>query len=222
VLPRQAWERINGLYLFVNNHAPQAVERARRYGVLEEIIERRQAVIGLLNDCMSHDIAYQFIALGRNIERADMTTRIVDIHAAVLVPRQQVPEDPTIALLWMGVLKALNAYQMYRRHVSVHVRTAGVVNYLLKDPHFPRTVRHCLDEMESCLAVLPHNGRPLKVLRVAQRRLDGTRAENLAPLPRHEYLDAVQTDIAAIHEQIATEYFQLHKQSGVSLAAKTA
>lgn len=222
VMPRQAWERINGLYLFVNGRAAHAVERTRRYGILEEIIERRQSVIGLLTDCMSHDVAYQFIKLGRNIERADMTTRIVDIHAAVLVPRQQVPEDPAIGLLWMGVLKSLNAYQMYRRHVSVHVRTEDVVNYLLKDPHFPRTVRHCLDEVESCLAVLPHNLPPLKLLRAAQRRLDGMRAEKLAPLPRHEYLDAVQADVAALHERIAAEYFHLHEQPGELPAAATA
>jgi uncharacterized alpha-E superfamily protein len=190
------------------------VERALRYAILEEIIERRQGVIGLLADCMSHDIAYQFIKLGRFIERADMTTRIVDIHAAVLVPRQPVAEDPAIGLLWMAVLKSLNAYQMYRRHVSVHVRTADVVNYLLKDPHFPRTVRRCFDEVETCLAVLPHNMRALRLLRVAQRRLEGMRAESIAPSLRHEYLDAVQSDIAAIHAQIAAEYFQLHEQSG--------
>jgi uncharacterized alpha-E superfamily protein len=171
---------------------------------------------------MSHDVAYQFIKLGRYIERADMTTRIVDIHAAVLVPRQQVPEDPAIGLLWMGVLKSLNAYQMYRRHVSVHVRTADVVNYLLKDPHFPRTVRCCLDEVEACLAVLPHNVRPLKLLRVAQRRVDQMRVESLPASLRHEYLDAVQSDLAAIHKEIATEYFQLHERPGALPAAASA
>jgi uncharacterized alpha-E superfamily protein len=222
VLPRLAWERINSLYLFVNSRASHAVERARRYGILEEIIERRQSVIGLLGECMSHDIAFQFIKLGRYIERADMTTRIVDIHAAVLVPRQQVPEDPAIGLLWMGVLKSLDAYQMYRRHVSVQLRGADVVNYLLKDPHFPRTVRCCLEEVESCLEVLPHNMRLLKLLRVAQRRLHAMHAESLAPSLRHEYLDAVQSDLAALHEEIAAEYFQLHEQSGALPAAATA
>jgi uncharacterized alpha-E superfamily protein len=213
VLPRLAWERINGLYLFLNDRASNAIERAHRYGILEEMIERRQAVIGLLADCMSHDIAYQFIKLGRFIERADMTTRIIDINAAVLVPRQQVPEDPAIGLLWMGVLKSLNAYQMYRRHASVHVRTAEVVNFLLKDAHFPRTVRRCLDEVEACLAVLPHHFQPLKLLRVAQRRLDRMQPESLPAALRHEYLDAVQSDLAAIHETIATEYFQLHEHA---------
>lgn len=222
VLPRLAWERINGLFHFVNGHTSQAVERASRYGILEEIIARRQSVVGLLTDCMSHDIAYHFLLLGRYTERADMTTRIVDIHAAVLVPRRQVPEDPAIGLLWMGVLNSLDAYQMYRRHMSVHVRSADVVNYLLKDPHFPRTVRRCLDEIEGCLAVLPHNMRPLKVLRVAQRRLDAMRLDGLAPAVRHEYLEAVQADIAAIHEEIAAEYFQAHEHAGMVPTAATA
>ena len=219
VLPRLAWERINALSLFVSDRAAAAVERTYRYEVLEELIERRQSVVGLLADCMSDDIAHQFIKLGRYLERADMTTRIVDIHAAVLVPRQQAPEDPAIGLLWMAVLKSLHAYQMYRRHVSVHVRSADVVNYLLKDAHFPRAVRRCLDEVETCLAVLPHNRRPLKLLRVAQRRLDQMRVESLEPTLRHEYLDAVQSDIAAVHAEIAAEYFQPHEKSGPLTAA---
>ncbi|MFM9881538.1 MAG: alpha-E domain-containing protein [Burkholderiales bacterium] len=222
VLPRLAWERINGLFHYVNGHTAQAVERASRYGILEEIIARRQSVVGLLTDCMSHDVAYHFILLGRYIERADMTTRIVDIHAAVLIPRQQVPEDPAIGPLWMGVLNSLDAYQMYRRHMSVHVRSAEVLNYLLKDPHFPRTVRRCLDEIEGCLAVLPHNTQPLKLLRVAQRRLDGMKIDTLAPALRHEYLDAVQADLAAIHAEIAAEYFQAHEPAGMIPNAATA
>ncbi len=222
VLPRTAWERINALYLFVNGRAAHAVERARRYNILEEIIERRQSVVGLLADCMSHDVAYYFIRLGRFIERADMTTRMLDINAAVLVPRQQVPEDPAMALLWMGVLKSLNAYQMYRRHASVHVHGTEVVNYLLKDPLFPRTVRHCLDEIESCVSELPHHGAPLKTLRIAQRRIAGMKVDGLTPAQRHEYLDAVQSDLARVHEEIATEYFHFCEQSPDPLKAVAA
>jgi uncharacterized alpha-E superfamily protein len=222
VLPRLAWERINALYLFINERTYQAIERTHCYDILGEIIERCQAVIGLLADCMSHDAAYQFIVLGRKIESADMTTRIIDIHAAVLVPREQGSGDPAIGLLWMGVLNALHAYQMYQRHVSVQVLTADVIKYLLKDPQFPRTVRHRLDEINACLAALPHNDQPLDLLRVAQRRLDAMQVESRAPSVRHEYLDAVQTDIAAIHEQIAAEYFQLHEPAGVTANAATA
>jgi uncharacterized alpha-E superfamily protein len=212
ILPRVAWERINSIYLLVNSRSEQAIERTRRYSLLNELIERRQSVIGLLSDCMSHDVAFQFIKLGRYLERADMTTRILDINAAVLVPRQQSAEDPAIALLWMGVLESLNAYQMYRRHASVHVRGAEVVGYLLRDAHFPRTVSYCLGEIEGCLSQLPHHAAPMKALRKAERRLRSMQIDQLTPASRHEYLDAVQSDLAKIHDEIAAKYFHLHRE----------
>jgi len=213
VLPRLAWERINSLHLFVLARAEDAIDRTHRYEILERLIERRQSVVGLLADCMSDDVVHQFVRLGRYIERADMTTRIIDIHAAVLIPRQHGHEDPSVGLLWIGVLNSLHAYQMYRRYVSVHVKSADVVDYLLKDPHFPRTVRRCFDEVEGCLAMLPHNGSPLARLRSAVRRLDRMSVRDLDPTLRHEYLDAVQSDIAAIHQEIATEYFQRNENA---------
>jgi uncharacterized alpha-E superfamily protein len=212
VMPALAWERINGLYLFINENAAKAVARRQRQAVLDELIERRQSVVGLLADCMAQDVASHFLTLGRNIERADMTSRILDISAAVLVPRQQVPEDPVIGQLWMGVLKSLNAYQTYRQHCSVHVSDSRVVDYLLKNPKFPRAVQCCLNEVEHCLKELPHNDAPLKVFRVAQRRLQGMKLDNLSAVLRHEYLEAVQQDLALIHGQLAREYFHLHLQ----------
>lgn len=212
VLPRVAWERINSIYLMMNGRSEQAIERTRRYSLLDELIERRQSVIGLLSDCMSHDVAFQFIKLGRYLERADMTTRILDINAAVLVPRKQSAEDPALALLWMAVLESLNAYQMYRRHASVHVRGVEVVAFLLRDAHFPRTVRYCLGELEGCLSQLPNHVAPMKLLRVAERRLRSMRIDQLTPAARHEYLDAVQTDLARVHDEIAATYFHLHRQ----------
>lgn len=212
VLPTVAWERINSLYLMVNRRAADAVDRRHRYILLDEVIERRQSVIGLLSDSMSHDVAFQFIKLGRYLERADMTSRILDINAAVLVPRQKSAEDPALALLWMGVLNSLNAYQMYRRHASVQVRGAQVVAFLLRDTHFPRSVRYCLGELEGCLSQLPNHAAPMKLLRIAERRLKGMRVDELTPASRHEYLDAVQSDLARVHDEIAATYFHLHRQ----------
>jgi uncharacterized alpha-E superfamily protein len=213
VLPRVAWERINNLYLLVNGLSVQVIDRARRYSLLDQVIERRQSVIGLLSECMSHDVAFQFIKLGRYLERADMTTRIIDINAAVLVTRQETAEDPALALLWMGVLQSLNAYQMYRRHASVHVHGAEVVNFLLRDLHFPRTVSFCLGEMEECLAQLPHHVAPMKMVRITERRLKSMKIDQLTPALRHEYLDAVQSDLAKLHDEIAAQYFHLHRES---------
>jgi uncharacterized alpha-E superfamily protein len=217
VLPRVCWERVNTMYLSARANAQHLKGRTERQHMLQELIQVRQSVGGLLSECMSHDVAYQFIRLGEYIERADMTTRIVDIHAAVLVPRTQVPEDPAVALLWVGVLKSLSAFQMYLRHGSAQVGSAGVVNYLLKDGHFPRSVRFCLHAIESHLAELPHNSASLRALRTAQRRIDGTALEGLSRASRHEFLDTIQTDLARIHGEITQGYFHPHEQPAQSL-----
>ncbi len=217
VLPRACWERINAMHLKARADAANATGRVARNAMLEELIIRRQAIAGLLSECMSHDIAYQFIRLGEHLERADMTTRIVDIHAAVLVPRQQVPEDPTLSLLWVGVLRSLSAFQMYRRHGSAQVTSAGVVNFLVKDAHFPRSVRYCLDKIESHLSELPHNATSLRALRRSQRRVDGMNLSSLSPALRHEYLDAIQNDLARIHDEVAQGYFHYCEENSVSL-----
>ncbi|HRH79434.1 MAG TPA: alpha-E domain-containing protein [Thiobacillaceae bacterium] len=221
VLPMEIWERINDLHLFIRDNASRATQgRGLRHQVLNGVIERRQSIIGLLMGSMSHDIPYQFLKLGRNVERADMTTRIVDVNSAVQLPADPALTVPALERLWMGTLNAMSAYQMYRRHVGVHVRRKDVVNFLLKDAHFPRTVRHCLDEIEGCLSVLPRHDEAMRASRRAWRRLDGMRLEGLAPVVLHEYMDQIQADLGDVHAALARQYFDLHHapamEAGVS------
>ena len=219
VLPREFWERVNALYLYVRaNAADAAGSRSQRYAVLDGVIERRQSIVGLLAGTMSHDVAYQFIELGGNVERADMTTRIVDVNSAVLLPNDGAVSRAVLERLWMGTLKALSAYQMYRRHVGVHIEGASVARFLLTDMHFPRSVVRCLSEIEGCLAALPSSGAAMKAVRVAWRRVESMRCEELAPVVLHEYLDQVQADLGAIHGVVARQYFYLH-QGGAAATA---
>jgi len=219
VLPREFCERGNSLYLFVRaNAADAARSRSQRYAVLDGVIERRQSIVGLLMGTMSHDVAYQFIELGRNVERADMTTRIVDVNSAVLLPSDGAVSRAVLERLWMGTLKALSAYQMYRRHVGVHIEGAGVVHFVLTDSHFPRSVVHCLSEIEGCLAALPNSAGAMKTMRTAWRRLEQMRFEGLPPVVLHDYLDQVQADLGGIHAAVAQQYFYLH-QGGAATTA---
>lgn len=211
VLPTEIWERVNSLYLYVQKHAAHAVVgRGQRYQVLNTVIENRQSILGLLMGSMSHDVAYQFIKLGRNLERADMTTRILDVNSAVLTPGGDMLPEPIQERLWVSVLTALSAYQMYRRHVGMHIRSGEVVTYMLNNQDFPRTVTHCLSEIESCLATLPQHTRPMQAARRTWRRVSGMKVDGLTPVVLHEYLDQIQTDLALIHDEVSQQYFHFH------------
>lgn len=212
VLPMELWERINSLYLYIRENATKARQgRGPRSDLLSGVIGRRESIIGLLTGSMSHDVAYQFAKLGRNIERADMTTRIIDVNSAVRMPKDPALMAITTERMWLSTLSALSALQMYRRHVGVHVRANDVVNYLLKDAHFPRTVLHCLAEIEDCLSVLPEHKAPMKKVRQAWRRVEAMKLNDLKPTVLHEYLDQLQADFAAVHAATAAQYFHLHE-----------
>ena len=219
VLPAESWERINSLYLFLERNAARAAQgRLARYQVLNEVIERRQSIIGLLMGSMSMDLAYQFIRLGRNLERADMSTRIIDVNSAVLLP-QEGSTEAEVERLWMATLNALSAYQMYRRHVSVHVHGRQVLEFVLKDPLFPRTVHCCLNELESCLKALPNHTLPLQAVREARQRLLGTQFDTIKLDALHDSLDQVEADLGAIHQAVSKQYFHLYQNQSLQSQA---
>lgn len=217
VLPMELWERVNSLYLYIRDNAARAKQgRGPRNDVLAGVIGRRESILGLITSTMSHDVAYQFIKLGRNIERADMTTRIIDVNSAVRLPR-----DPTLASLasermWLSTLNALSASQMYRRHVNVHVRPDEVIDFVMKNPHFPRTVLHCLEEIEGGLSVLPDHREAMKKVRQAWRRVENMKLAGLRPTVLHEYLDQVQGDLGELHDAMAHQYFHLHQMQAAA------
>lgn len=215
VLPMELWERINSLYLYIRDNAERVkLGRGPRNEVLAGVIGRRESILGLITSTMSQDVAYQFIKLGRNVERADMTTRIIDVNSAVRLPRDPALSAVATERMWMGTLNALSAYQMYRRHINVHVRPNEVVNYLLKNPHFPRTVLHCLAEVEGCLSVLPEHKEAMKKVRQTWRRVESMQLNDPKPTVLHEYLDQVQSDLGEVHTAVARQYFHLHQYNG--------
>ena len=192
------------MYLYAKAHLTQALDRRKRFDVLTEIIRRRQAVVGMLSGTMSRDDAFQFLRLGRNVERADMTSRVLDVSYALNVPRQG---SQYYDLIWMSALQALSAYQMYRRHVSIRAEGAKVLAFLLNDPRFPRSVRHCLDEIRLALNELPGD-EPMRRLHGIRTDLDEADFRALAKSGLHQYCDVLQAGLANLSSDIAGSFFR--------------
>ncbi|TNC48610.1 alpha-E domain-containing protein, partial [Rubellimicrobium rubrum] len=144
VLPRESWEAINALHALASR--PGAAAPQRRDAHLREIITHAQAMAGLFLGSMNEDAGYAFLRLGRAVERGDFVTR-------VLLDSLSGSEDN--AAEWIGVLKSLTAYQMYRRSVGGPVTRPGVVRFLACSTVFPRALACCVQEAERALARLP-------------------------------------------------------------------
>lgn len=207
LMPDEAWQQVNEMYLYAKNHLDGVASRRGRVLFLQEMLQGCQRFTGFLSGAMSHDAPYRFIRLGRNIERADMTTRILDIGSILLDESRSDTLRQYESALWINVLKSLSALLMYRKHIRSHVKGTEVLDYLLKDRNFPRSVRHCLyvagesidgfvacDALRAKLAALDDY-----LLAVDTRRLD--------PQQLHHLLDAIQSELAEIHRQIAATWF---------------
>lgn len=214
IIPAEAFEQINNLYIYIKENAVRGISRGPRHELLQEIIENCQQLTGLLAGTMSHNAAYSFIRIGRNLERADMSTRIVDVGSGSLLPdltatseADKPKNEPYENILWMSVLRSISAYQMYRQHVRDRVNGEDVVMYLLQDEQFPRAVVHCLIQAQNCIDDLPNHHTALPQVAKALRQAREAKIAVLMSGGLFQFIDELQVEIAAIHEQIASTWF---------------
>lgn len=206
--PRDAWEQLNGVHLFLQEHGERHLPRAQRQSGLDHVINTMLLLRGILGANMSHDVGYQFMRIGMNIEQADMTTRIVDVRTVDLIQSKTDELQPFQHIQWMSVLRSLTAYQAYRRHEKIRVTGPAVLRFLLQDRGFPRSVMFALTALANALPRLP-------AYRGSERSIDRVRAliqdanfDRLLEHGLHEWLDEIQIGIGAIHEALTVSYFQ--------------
>ena len=212
LVPSEGWEHVNELYLYAKKRLNGKNLSKDRYELLSELVMRCQQVTGLLAGTMSHGPAYQFIRVGRNLERADMTSRLVDMGSAIIIA-PGVEQERLENRLWTYVLKSLSAHQMYRQHVRRRVMRNDVLAFLLQDEDFPRAVAHTLGEIASCFSKkLPHSDEPLRAALRLQRHIAEVDVKELHSEGLHEFIDNLQLELGNLHNMISSTWFTLEME----------
>jgi uncharacterized alpha-E superfamily protein len=214
VIPSEAWELINNLYYTLREHFSRAISRRSRQQTLEIVIGDCQRITGVLTGCMNHDTAFAFIQLGRKIERADMTSRLVDVGSVSMLPAfsQTIKEkqflEPYENIVWMNVLLSVSGYQAYRQRTQSQVRGEAVVRFLLQDETFPRSMGYCLQDLERYLDKLSNNADVLLAVARVRKITLTVRIGDLLQRGLLDFIDELQISIADIHEEINNTWFK--------------
>ncbi len=202
VISSEMWECLN-----VTAHGlpgqRRAAERLGPHVYLRYIRERAALFFGLADSTMSHDDAWRFLILGRSLERADMTARLV-------LASMTAPDD----IGWPVLLRACGAHESFIRTHGWIEEPEQVIEFLLLDRLFPRSVVHALTTAEECIAALNPGSVRAGVDDAARRRVGRlrNRLEYIDPkqladqLP--ELLSALQETCVQASEAIARQYFQ--------------
>jgi uncharacterized alpha-E superfamily protein len=207
VLPSEAWELLNQSFHDFMNDLPNGLNKRTRFDFLKRVVLSVQTLMGELEGTMNRNDAYTFFLIGRSLERADMTSRIVDVRSAQLLPSDTPELRPFDTIQWMSVLKSLSAYQMYRLKLRARVRRADVLEFLLRDDEFPRSCLFNVRQVELCLSSLPRSQGVLNALAGVRTFLRQADLAQLSQLGLHELIDHLQLHIIGLHEAIASIYF---------------
>lgn len=208
VLPREAWRAVNDLSLFARDQVVRAEDRRFRDRVLTRVIDESRRLDGILTSSMTRDDAWQIWRLGRYIERADMTTRVVGVRAAELMAHR----DSSLAydeVHWMGVLRSLSALQMYQRSTRGSIDATIVVQFLLFDGRFPRSVAFCLDEIDRSLDELTRSDDVRATVTAARDALMSTMATTTDGADLDRAMEWVQSLLGKVNSAITDRYLSI-------------
>ena len=211
VITTEMWEQINDLHWSLQDG--EAIWQEPIQEQLRLIRRGCQLVYGITDTTLSRDLSWLFSQLGRLIERADKTSRILDVKYFLLLPAPEDVGGVLDELQWITLLRTAGAYQMYRQSLQQAISPTAVARFLLLDPSFPRSVRYCLQGINDTLQQIqqhPAQGTPddLDCLRgQLLARWSFVRIDNLIESGLHQAIDQLQQDLNQLHTLIQARYF---------------
>ena len=208
----EMWEHLNYLYHMVKGAASKRELLQSPQEFLQEVKFAGHQFCGITDGTLSHGEGWQFARLGRKLERADKTSRLLDVKYFLLLPKIIDVGTPTDDLQWSAVLRSLSAFEMYRkRHGQIFPER--VVGFLVLDRLFPRAIMHCIDSANEALHAI--SGSPEDTFwNTAEKRLGQLRSDlayctvsEILSVGLHEFLDSLQIRINNTGEAIYQVFF---------------
>jgi uncharacterized alpha-E superfamily protein len=209
----EMWEHVNTMYLQIQLHRG-APPHDSLHEMLRGIRLACHMFQGITDGTMTHNEAWHFLRLGRHMERADKTSRILDVKYFILLPSTTGVGTPYDDLHWAAVLKSVSGFEMYRKMYG-RITPRNIVDFLLMSREFPRAIRHCMGSAEqSQRAITGTTGNAFEYssehsMAVLSAELNATSVSEIIQLGLHEYLDGLQTKMNAVSLDLHKDFFAL-------------
>lgn len=209
------WEAVNRFYLRVRTDAeqqPQILTQPHQF--LERIKRSAHQVLGVRDATWSRGDAWHFSSLGYQLERADKTSRILDVRYFLLLPMNHTGSEQLDVVQWAALLESTGALQMYRRTWGP-IQPSRVVDFLVLSPTFPRSLRFCVQAAETTLRAISGNtstepqNYAEKLVAETTRQLESLTAEQIMETGLHPFIDKFQTTLNNIGAAVSSTYFQI-------------
>ncbi|GAB4555779.1 MAG: alpha-E domain-containing protein [Pleurocapsa sp.] len=219
IISSEMWEEVNSFYLMMQEASPQKfLDALPKFFNHVKMASHRFA--GVMDSTMTHNEGWHFGQMGRLLERADKTTRILDVKYFLLLPSADWVGTPLDRIQWMSLLKSASAYEMYRK-CQHSINPSGVAEFLILDRNFPRSIHFCLWQAEKCLHEITNTptgtwcNSAEKSLGKLCSQLGYLTIDEIVQSGLHEFLDKMQNSINQVGNEIYTTFFALDSCNSV-------
>lgn len=208
----ETWVQLNVFYNWIRALTTRSLKLTELSRLCGQIKEGCQLHFGIANGTLYRDQIWLFYRLGTFIELCDQITRLVDIKYHALLPNWQDVGTQIDVAQWNALLRSASAYHGYRRVFPHEMTPTTVAGFILLDPRFPRSIRHCVQEIKTTLRdLLEHE--ELRKVEFPMAKFDALESlarripEDVIGHGLHEYLDDVQIKLIALGRQIEDTFF---------------
>ena len=216
VIPSEIWEMINKLYLDVAGMGTSLKAFTNPHKFYSDIKMASHLIIGIAYTTMSRGEAWHFAQLGRYLERADKTSRILDVKYFIMLPRLDYVGSSMDNVLWSALLKSTNSFEMYRKRFNL-ISPQNIVDFLIFDREFPRSIIYCVSHAEQSLFRI--TGTPVGAFNNELERqcgklsgkLNYSNVSEVMSIGLHEFLDGIQSDVNNLDNAVFENFFAIKK-----------
>lgn len=214
-LTKETWETLNGIYLKMKEgHKKEIWKKDHAAGFMIGVKFRIQLLYGIIYNSVARTEGWYWVTLGQYLERADKTSRILDVKYHYLLPSLEDVGTSLDYIHWMALLKSVSAFNTYRRFYGPIV-PSSVVEFLVLNRKFPRSIFFCLSEAERCLHKISgrtdtsFSNKPEKLIGGLRSQLEYQEVEDVIDAGLHEYLDDFQIKLNAISDAVHETFFDI-------------
>jgi uncharacterized alpha-E superfamily protein len=206
------WEQLNRLYLDVIDRRPKQDWILKSHDFFLFVLEGAYLFHGITDATMSHGEGWQFIQLGRYVERADTITTLLETHFHRVINMYENPVEGAEYLEWVGLLGSCVALEAYCKAHTAEIRPLRVAEFLLLNPEFPHSIRFAIDRVNAALHLIGDLTQrstklPTRIAGRLRAQLSFSQIEEILAEGIDTYLPNVRDECATIHSAIHDIYF---------------
>jgi uncharacterized alpha-E superfamily protein len=220
IISSEMWEEVNSFYHMVKESA-QKHPRQTLPTFFTQVKMASHRFAGVMDATMTHNEGWHFGQMGRLLERADKTTRILDVKYYYLLPSVKLVGTPLDQMQWISLLKSASAYEMYRK-CQHRISPSGVAEFLILNRQFPRSIHFCLWQVQNCLYEITgtppgtwYNGAERAIGRLCSQ-LGYLTIQDVIETGMHEFLDQLQTELNEVGRTITETFFAVQSLNQMS------